>query len=148
MMLVRDPQEKFGSTESNDGGTKFNQRSPETPEEAQKDPWFNNGKVLSADFGPSKLRPSFSYFSADLTAPYSPKLKSFTRSFCFLNLNREDIPAAIILNDNMTAANPEFKKYLQLNTHKMPEMTGNGIIIQNECKGLVGKTHVEMLVPS
>ncbi len=148
MMLVRDPEEKFGSTESNDGGTRFNQRSPETPKEAQTDPWFNNGKVVSADFGPSKLKPSFSYFSVDLTAAYSSKLKSYNREFCFLNLNREDIPAAIILSDNMTSANPEFKKYWQINTHKMPEITGNRIVLRNEMKGLVGKTHVEMLLPS
>jgi len=148
MMLVRDPQEKFGSTESNDGGTKFNQRSPESPEVAQTDPWFNNGKVVSADFGPSKMHPSFSYFAVDLTGAYSSKIKSYTRDFCFLNLDREDIPAAIILNDNMTAADPEFKKYWQLNTHTMPEIAGNGIIIKNECKGLVGKTYVEMLLPS
>lgn len=148
MMLVRDPEEKFGSTESNDGGTRFNQRSPETPKEAQTDPWFNNGRIVSSDFGPSKLRPSFSYYAVDLTGAYSSKLKSYTREFCFLNLEREDIPAAIILSDNMTSANPEFKKYWQINTHKMPEITGNRIVLKNEMKGLVGKTHVEMLLPS
>jgi heparin/heparan-sulfate lyase len=38
MMLAVDPGEKFGNTESNDGGTRFNQRFPKTPEEAQTDP--------------------------------------------------------------------------------------------------------------
>jgi heparin/heparan-sulfate lyase len=148
MMLARDPEEKFRSTESNDGGTRFNQRNPKSPQEAQTDPWFNNGKVLSSDFGPSKLRPFYSYFSVDLAGAYSAKISSYTRSFCFLNLDQDSIPAAIILTDDMTTSKPEFKKYWQINSHNLPETTSNGVILKNERKGLVGKTHVEMLIPA
>ena len=148
MMLARDPEEKFGNTESNDGGTKFNQRNPKSPKEAQTDPWFNNGKILSSDFGPSKLQPFFSYFAVDLVGAYSSKIKAYIRSFCFLNLDRDSIPAAIILTDDMTTANPGFKKYWQINTHNMPEIKNNGVILKNERKVLVGKAHVEMLIPS
>lgn len=148
MMLVRDPNEKFGNTESNDGGTKFNQRHPNTPEIAQSDPWFNNGRVVSADFGPSKLRPYFSYFDVDLVGAYSSKIRAYNRRFCFLNLGRDDIPAAIILTDDIATANPKFKKYWQINTHNMPETTKNGVILKNQRLDLVGKTHVEMLIPT
>lgn len=148
MMLARDPEEKFGNTESNDGGTRFNQRNPKTPQEAQSDPWFNNGKVVSCSFGPSTMQPSFSYFSVDLVGAYSSKIEAYTRNFCFLNLGRDSIPAAIILTDNMVTTNPEFKKYWQINTHNVPEKTSSGVILNNERKGLVGKTHVNMLVPS
>lgn len=147
MMLARDTGEKFGNIESNDGGTKFNRRHPITPEEAQTDPWFNNGKEVSADFGPSKLRPFFSYFAVDLTDAYSSKIEAYKRGFCFLNLDRDSIPAAIILTDDMTTANPEFKKYWQINTHNPPQKTGNGIILNNRRKGLIGKAHVDMLIP-
>ncbi len=147
MMLARDPDEKFGNTESNDGGTKFNQRNPKTPKEAETDPWFNNGKVLSVDFGPSKLHPFYSYFSVDLVGAYSSKIEAYTRGFCFLNLDRDSIPAAIILTDDMTTADPEFKKYWQINTHNPPQTTGNGVILNNERKGLVGRTYMEMLIP-
>jgi heparin/heparan-sulfate lyase len=148
MMLAVDPKEKFGNTESNDGGTRFNQRFPKTAEEAQTDPQFNNGNVLSAGFGPSKLHPLFSYFGVDLTGAYSSKLSAYTRAFCFLNLNREDIPAAIILTDDMTTTDPEFKKYWQINAYNVPEKTTNGIVLQNQREGLVGKTHIEMLIPA
>jgi len=148
MMLAVDPEEKFMKTESNDGGTRLNQRFPKTPHEAQTDPLFNNGKVLSADFGPSKLRPFFSYFAADLAGAYTSKMSAYTRGFCFLNLDRKDIPAAIILTDDMTTAKPEFKKYWQINAHNMPEKTHNGLILQNQRDGLVGKTHIEMLIPA
>jgi heparin/heparan-sulfate lyase len=149
MMLAVDPKEKFGNTESNDGGTRFNQGSPQTPQEAQTNPQFNNGSVLSANFGPSKLRPLFSYFKVDLAKAYrSDKMSAYTRGFCFLNLEREDIPAAIILTDDMTTTNPEFKKYWQINAYNMPEETKNGVILQNQREGLIGKTYVEMLVPA
>lgn len=148
MMLARDPEEKFGNTESNDGGTRFNQRHPNTPEIAKTDPWFSNGKVVSADFGPSKLRPFFSYFDVDLVGAYSSKIAAYNRRFCFLNLDRDDIPAAIILIDDMTTANPKFKKYWQINTHNLPETTNNGVILKNERMKLQGKTHVEMLIPT
>ncbi len=148
MMLARDPGEKFGSTKSNDGGTRLNQKHPNTVEIAQTDPQFNNGKVESADFGPSKLRPSFSYFAADLVGAYSSKIKAYNRRFCFLNLERDDIPAAIILTDNMTTNDPKFKKYWQINTHNMPEISNNAIILNNKRMNLLGKTHVEMLIPN
>lgn len=149
MMLAVDPNEKFGNIESNDGGTRFNRQNPKTPQEAQTDPQFNNGKVLSANFGPSKLRPFFSYFKVDLSKAYSSdKMSAYTRGFCFLNLDREDIPAAIILTDDMTTTNPEFKKYWQINAYNMPEKIKNGVVLQNQREGLVGKTYVEMLIPS
>ncbi|WP_316813378.1 hypothetical protein [Pedobacter heparinus] len=148
MMLAVDPDEKYPRSEANDGGTRFNLKFPETPDETQTDPLFNNGKVVSADFGPSKLRPFFSYFNVDLTGAYSLKMKDYSRGFCFLNLDREDIPAAIILTDDMTTAKPEFKKYWQINTHNLPEKTPTGVVLHNNRGNLVGKTHMEMLIPS
>jgi heparin/heparan-sulfate lyase len=148
MMLAVDPKEKFANIESNDGGTRFNRQNPKTPQEAKNNSQFNNGKVLSANFGPSKLRPFFSYFKVDLTKAYSSKMNTYTRGFCFLNLDRKDIPAAIILTDDMTTSNPEFKKYWQINAYNMPEKIKNGVVLQNQREGLVGKTYVEMLVPS
>lgn len=148
MMLAVDPDEKFLRTESNDGGTRFNQKFPKTPDEVQTDALFNNGKVVSADFGPSKLRPYFSYFAADLQGAYTSKISDYTRGFCFLNLDREDIPAAIILTDDISTAKPEFKKYWQINALNLPEKTADGVILNNQRNGQVGKTHVSMLIPS
>lgn len=149
MMLAVHPGEKFLETESNDGGTRFIQRAPQSPEETQTDPQFNNGKVQSADFGPSKIRPSFSYFKVDLTKAYwSEKMSAYSRGFCFLNLDKDDIPAAIILTDDMTTTNPEFKKYWQINAYNMPEKTKSGVVLQNQRDGLIGKTYVDMLIPA
>lgn len=148
MMLARDPNEKFLNTESNDGGTRYNQSYPRTPKQAQRDPRFHNGKVVSRDFGPSQQKPAYSYFKVDLTSAYSSKIDQYTRGFCFLNLGRDDIPAAIILTDDMLTANPEFQKYWQINTLEPPKQTSDGVILHNQRGELVGKTHVAMLVPA
>jgi len=147
LMLARDPNEKFLHTEVNDGGTRTNLAAPRTPDQARRDPQFNNGTVLSADFGPSAQRPAFSYFKVDLTKAYSSKINKYARGFCFLNLEREDVPAAIILTDDMTTQKAEFQKYWQVNTLLEPKLTERGFILRNERNKKVGNTHVEMLIP-
>lgn len=149
MMLARDPNEPLVfRTEANDGGSRFNQRFPTTPQEVVSDPWFDYGTVISSDFGPSQQTPSYSYFKADLTAAYTTKMSRYTRGFCFLNLGRADVPAAIILTDDMTTSRPTFKKYWQINTLKEPIQTPTGVILHNELNGITGKTYVDMLVPA
>ncbi len=147
MMLARDPAEKFLSTESNDGGSRYIQSYPRTPAQAQRDPQFHYGNVQSADFGPSAQQPSYSYFKVDLTSAYSKKMKQYSRGFCFLNLQQPDIPAAIILTDDMTTANAEFKKYWQINTLQRPQQSDSGVVLSSRQGELVGRTHVNMLVP-
>ncbi|WP_298646139.1 hypothetical protein [uncultured Proteiniphilum sp.] len=147
MMLAVDPNEKFGNTESNDGGTKFNQRHPETIQKAQSDPWFNNGTILSADFGPSQTMPTYSYFSVNLKGAYSPKIEDYIRQFCFVNLENDSIPAIIVLFDRMITSDPNFKKYWQVNTLNHPVIQNNHIALENRVEDRIGKTHIKILVP-
>ena len=146
MVLAVDPAEKFGIL-SNDGGTRFVRSSPTTPERALKEPIFANGKAVSADFGPGKQRPFFSYFSVDLKSAYSSKIQDYVRSFCFLNLDNERVPAVLIVLDNVTTAKPEFKKYWQVNVLNPPEKAVDGVILRNNALGLSGKVGVHMLRP-
>ncbi|RQP15618.1 MAG: hypothetical protein EAS52_14550, partial [Parapedobacter sp.] len=148
MMLLHDPDEELRfRTRFRDGGSRFSQRFPRTPEEARTDRWFDYGSVISSDFGPSLLHPAYSYFDVDLTAAYSEKMVSYRRSFCFLDLDRTDVPAVVILADDMESADPDFKKYWQINTLNLPEQTAEGIVLHNKLAGKVGKTYVDMLVP-
>ncbi len=146
MMLAVDPDEKF-NIPSNDGGTRNVRSCPPTPEQARKDPMFANGKVVSASFGPAKQRPFFSYFSVDLKSAYSGKIRDYVRTFCFLNLDNDQTPAALIVLDNMTTAKPEFRKYWQINTLNPPEKTADGVVLRNSALGLSGKVSVRMLRP-
>jgi len=149
MVLVKDPDEKLAHrTNINDGGSRFNQRNPKTPEEVKSDPWFNYGAVLSADFEANTLTPSYSYFKADLTAAYYSKISNYTRSFCFLNLDRDDIPAVIILADDLITSKADFGKYWKINTRNEPAFSGHNVILHNNSGGYTGKTHINMLLPS
>lgn len=148
MMLAVDPNEKFGNLESNDGGTKSVRINPETEEQVVTDPFFHNGKVLSTDFGPSKTKPYFSYFSVDLTSAYSSKITSYNRNFCFLNTGIKEVPAIIIVADDMTTADPNFKKYWQINSINRPEIDNDKLIFHATYKGRTGKTFMNMLTPS
>jgi len=147
MMLAVDPDETFQRNPANDGGARFVRSCPKNPEQARRDPTFANGTVLSADFGPSRHRPFYSYFSVDLTSAYSKKIKNYVRTFCFLNLDSPQTPAVLIVLDNMTTVKPEFRKYWQVNTLNPPETTPDGVILTNNALGLTGKVNVRMLRP-
>ena len=146
MMLAVDPDEKFHNR-ANDGGTRLVHGSPLTPEQARNNPKFANGKIISANFGPSPQHPAFSYFSVDLTAAYSNKIKKYIRTFCFLNMDSSTNPAVLIILDNMTTRKAKFKKYWQINTLNPPKITKSGIIISNTAFGKTGKVDVNMLRP-
>lgn len=148
MMLVLDPQEKFGRGLANDGGSRFLQTYPRTPQQATTDPTFNYGKVVSCGFGPSAQTPAFSHFSADLKGAYSTKVAAYVRRFCFLNLNRPANPAAIIVLDDITASRPELKKFWQLNTLNPPETTADGVVFWNTMGGKKGRLDVRMIWPA
>jgi len=148
MMLVLDPRETFGRGLANDGGSRFLQTYPRTPQQATTDPTFNYGKVVSCGFGPSAQTPLFSYFCADLKGAYSAKVAAYTRRFCFLNLNRPANPAAMIVLDDITTSPPELRKIWQLTTLNPPETTPDGVRLWNTMGGVKGRLDVRMLWPA
>lgn len=148
MLLAVDPGETFLKTPANDGGSRFLQAHPRTPRQLQDTPLFQYGRKLSCGFGPSALRPSYSYYATDLRAAYSPKIAAFTRSFCFLNLGRPDHPACVIVLDDIRTADPGFKKYWQLNTLQPPRRTPEGVQLHNAVNGVTGRVDVCLLLPA
>ena len=147
MMLAVDPEEQYIRNTVNDGGARFIQSCPTTPDQALSDPTFANGDVVSTSFGPSPQRPFYSTFSVNLTSAYSEKIEDYVRTFCFLNLDNEQTAAALIVLDNMTTARPEFRKYWQVNTLNPPETTDDGVILRNSDADGSGKVVLRMLRP-
>ena len=147
MVRVVDPAEKILRGYANDGGSRFLQSNPRTPQQAQTDPTFNYGRVLSCSFGPEAHDPEFSYFAADLRAAYTEKLTGYVRRFVFLNLHRPDHPAAMIMVDDLTTARPELKKIWQLTTLRPPQTTTGGVTLWNEASGRKGRLDVALLRP-
>jgi heparin/heparan-sulfate lyase len=148
MMFAVDPAENFPGTPANDGGTRYVRSCPTTPQQASSEPMFANGRRVSSSFGPSAQRPAFSYFAVDLKSAYSDKIQSYVRTFCFLNFDNPQTPAALVVLDNMTTARPEFKKYWQLNSLNPPERTAEGVTLHNTALGRSGRVGVRVLRPA
>ena len=148
MVLVVDPAERFLSTKANDGGSRFLQSYPRTPEQAVRNPLFDYGRVIACSHGPTAAAPAFSYFSADLRAAYSAKMAGYVRQFCVLNLGRPGNPAAVIVRDDVESAKAEFRKYWQVNTLRPPQTTPSGVRLWNVEGGTTGRLDVAVLEPA
>lgn len=148
MMLVRDPQEPLlFRTKTNDGGTRFSQRFPRTVKEVLTDTWFQTGFVRASAAGTDPLRPSFSYFNVDITAAYSEKVEAYTKSMLFLNLNRDDVPAILVLLDHIVSHRADMKKYWQINTIKKPGYVNGKFVLSSTTDGREAVTYVNMIRP-
>lgn len=148
MMLVRDINEPLlFRAKTNDGGSRFSQRFPKTKEEVLYDSWFHTGQIRASATGGGSIKPSYSYFNTDLTAAYAAKVKSYARSFLFLNLYRKDVPAAIVLLDELETNKAEFEPFWQINTLNAPLVNNDGFILNSQFKGAGGTAYVDMFKP-
>ena len=158
-LLVYDPEEKFAcwnyggedKTEfaANDGG----QRMP-------GDRWqtcntfkdllseeYTVGHTLAHGFGPDPQQPEYSYLKGDITQAYTGKVKEAKRSFVFLNLKDETVPAALIVFDKVVSSNPDFKKYWLLHSIEEPIVNGNAFIVTRTRNGDSGLLQNTILLP-
>lgn len=159
-LLVFDPNEKFASwnyggtdkTEfaDNDGG----QRMPGDRWETCRSfadllsDEYTTGQVLAHGIGGDYMAPEYSYLSGDITKAYSDKVKEVKRSFVFLNLKSEKVPAAMVVFDKVVSKNSEFKKHWLLHSIEQPQVSENGIIIKRTKDGDSGMLSNTVLLPA
>lgn len=159
-LLVFDPNEKFASwnyggtdkTEfaDNDGG----QRMPGDRWETCRSfadllsDEYTTGQVLAHGIGGDYMAPEYSYLSGDITKAYSDKVKEVKRSFVFLNLKSEKVPAAMVVFDKVVSKNAEFKKHWLLHSIEQPQLSENGIIIKRTKDGDSGMLSNTVLLPA
>lgn len=159
-LLVFDPNEKFASwnyggtdkTEfaDNDGG----QRMPGDRWETCRSfadllsDEYTTGQVLAHGIGGDYMAPDYSYLSGDITKAYSDKVKEVKRSFVFLNLKSEKVPAAMVVFDKVVSKNAEFKKHWLLHSIEQPQVSENGIVIKRTKDGDSGMLSNTVLLPA
>lgn len=159
-LLVFDPNEKFASwnyggsdkTEfaDNDGG----QRMPGDRWETCRSfadllsEEYTTGQVLAHGIGGDYMAPEYSYLSGDITKAYSDKVKEVKRSFVFLNLKSEKVPAAMVVFDKVVSKNAEFKKHWLLHSIEEPQVSENGIVIKRTKDGDSGMLSNTVLLPA
>jgi heparin/heparan-sulfate lyase len=151
-LLIYDPQEKFSrkGDYGNDGGQRLpNQRMEPANLEVFLDPVnaYKTGEVLAQGFGPSKQTPDYTYMKGDISQAYSSKVKEVKRSFIFLNLKNEEIPAALIVYDKVISSSPSYKKYWLLHSIEEPSIKGNEVMITQTTNTGTGKLVNVSLLP-
>ena len=98
-------------------------------------------------------KPSYTYIKGDLKNAYSNKVSDYKRSFMFLNLGREDVPAALIVLDNITSSDASYKKtWLLHGQEEEPIVDGTKTTFTNtysdENGAYNGKMIVNTLLPA
>ena len=145
-ILVYDPNEPLmlGRT-VNDGGQRA-VKEPQTLDELLTGD-FKSADVISSHFGPDSVAPDFSYLKGDITQAYGAKMSEFKRSFVFLNLKNEEVPAALIVFDKVVSSNPDFTKYWLLHSIEEPQVDGNRTTIRRTERGYNGKLQNYTFLP-
>ena len=158
-LLIYDPNEKFaswnygGSDKSeyvdNDGG----QRLPGDRWNTCRSfadlmsPEYTVGKVLAHGMEAGTMAPDYSYLKGDITQAYSKKVNDVKRSFVFLNLKDEKIPAAFIVFDKVVSSDTSFKKYWLMHCIEEPEVKDGAFVISRTYKDYNGKVESTVLLP-
>ena len=150
-MLVYDSSQVFkawSGTVINDGGQRYPAKAAEakTGDEILSG-GYKTGEVLAHSFGPSATKPEYSYLKGELALAYGPKVKSFLRSFVFLNMNDAIIPAVLIVFNKVEAANKAFKKTWLLHCVEEPVIDGINTFIKRTEKGYGGSMRLTTLLP-
>ena len=151
-MLVYDPDEKFVRAQwdlVNDGGQRWprNGNEPATIDVVLSDD-HHMGEVVAHHFGPDAHKPAYSYLKGDITKAYTAKVKNHQRSFVFLNLDNEQVPAAFFVYDYIVSSNKDFKKTWLLHCVQEPVFNGNICTVISNEKGYNGKLVNTVLLPS
>lgn len=156
-MLVYDPSEGNGSSSRktiNDGGQRSVHNASEMRYLSVNEDDYKVGEVQGMEIDPSNPnKPAYSYLKGDITNAYTNKVTDHKRSFMFLNLDNEDIPAALIVFDKIDSSNAGFKKTWLLHTIEEPEINGNQTVAKRtyessvKAYGYNGKLTLDTLLP-
>ncbi len=151
-MLVFQPGEKFGDAQavSNDGGQRFITEEPESLDMLHTSPnKYEYGGNICHKAGPDPTQPIYSYLKGDLHHAYSDKVANYQRAFVFFNLNRADVPAALVVFDRIRSSNPAYQKRWLLHSVGEPVINeaARTITIERRDLGYNGRLINRTLLP-
>ncbi len=159
-MLVYDPSEagKAANARSTilDGGQRAVHNSQEYnfKQIAGNEDEYKVSDLQGLEIDPTDpIKPAYTYMKGDFTNAYTDKVSDHKRSFMFLNLDNEEVPAALIVFDKIDSSNPSFKKTWLLHTIEEPQINGNQTVAMRTYKspvkayGYNGKLTLDTLLP-
>ena len=161
-ILVHDPDEDLKNFTfvtqyvKNTGGQKnpFGSGGEHSFDTMMNNPEFRRATVTSQEIDPKNpITPEYTYIKGNLEKAYSDKVTDYNRSFMFLDLEDENVPAALIVFDKLDVSNKDFNKTWLLHGQTYPEFYGNRTVWgSNEYKSpsgyeYEGKMVVDSLLP-
>lgn len=151
-LLIHDPQERFGRDGyGNDGGQRLPNRRSEARDLSvllNPENGYRTGQVLAHGFGPDAQQPEFTLLQGDITDAYSNKVSQVRRSFVFLNLQNEQVPAALVVFDRVVSSDPNFRKYWLLHTQEEPHLAASTAVVDCTEHGSRGRLVLDVLLPT
>ncbi len=108
---------------------------------------YKTGEILAYGFGTDYNKPDYTYLKGDITDAYSDKVSQVRRSFVFLNLKNDDVPAALIVYDKVVSTNKDFKKFWLLHSIEEPQIQGRTVTITRTKDGYSGKLVNDAILP-
>lgn len=161
-MLVYDPDEVQrdengeiinSRSNINDGGQRAinNYLEVNTLDEVKSK--LKHAEILAHEIDPENTqKPGYTYLKGDLTDSYSDKVSDYQRSFVFLDLKDEEVPAAMVVFDHVTAKDKTFKKTWLLHSLQLPVIDGNKAVFENKLQNgdenYSGRMELETLLPA
>jgi len=140
----------------NDGGQVAEQRTItfRDPEQIFTENELKSAESKAKYAGPNAQTPAFSYISSDISWAYNYEDEDYykiekdgyERSVVFMDMFNEDYPAAMVVYDNVTSADPSYKKTWLLHSQLEPAVnknTGTITLMRNDFENngkLVNKT--------
>lgn len=152
VMLFRDPQQKnrqMGMQFTANSGTQEVKGwwPAEDLNVQMKDDTFRNGSTLRAGWGPLLDKPLYSFMETDLGSLYPNRVKSYSRSFVFLNIGLQSTPAVLIVLDRFEKSAAHIEPIFQLTSISKPYEKEGHVEVTAAPYGKAGKITIQTLLP-
>ncbi len=152
VMLFRDPEESkrlMGPVFTANSGTQEVRGwwPPDDLKQLLKDDTFRSGDTPRAGWGPDREKPAYAFMECDLGRLHPGRVKSYSRSFVYLNLGRKDTPAALLVLDRFEKTTERVEPVFQLTAIGTPVEKEGVLEVAVSPYGRTGKLSLRTLLP-
>ena len=156
-MLVYDPNEVRRDSDGNiindrsninDGGQRAVYGYREALTLGEVTDGMKHAAVTAHEIDPRHTqKPEYTYLKGNLTDAYTDKVSDYTRSFMFLDTQDDEVPAAMLVFDRVTASDKTFKKTWLLHSTAKPKIGATAADFNLDGGEYSGKMRLETLLP-
>lgn len=87
------------------------------------------------------------FLSGEISRAYGSKVSDYTRSFAFVEFPEGDCPAALVVFDDITSSNKDFRKFWLCHGINAPRCEGSRSVFSVTERGYNGRLTIDTLLP-